>query len=443
VQREQTGIDAVPKGSGRRSWRSRARTAALVPALVFLAGAGVAACGSGTPSSTGGSGGTSTITGSSGDTTSTQPSTSTSTSTTSTLPPAPPIARGQQSTASAIPWSAVGAGWSVAIWNPGSTSAASTVFVVDPAGGRYAAATLPAGLSYPQVADWSGDKHRVLITSMAPGNTGGTVVTDVDLTTGATVGSFVVSDLGLDSDISFSRPDGLAILASSYGTKRGQPVTWHRYSPSGTVDQTFPSTFPKVGQSGGSALYTPDGTQVVIGASTGLAVVENTGAVEAQLPVPAAGVGCSVMRWWAPGEVLALCNSVTESTFWAVPLSGAAPTSLVSSKEAPFNVWQVDGNFYAQEGACSTLFIVKLNADGTQSNVLVPQTVSTDSEQVIGSTTNDLLVRATSSCDTAAKPVQPSLLWFNPTSNTSTVILGAPLNGGDVQSAVLYDSKGY
>jgi TolB protein len=444
VQSEQIDIDEVTGRSGRTSWRSRARTAALIPALVFLAGAGVAACGTGTPAASGGSGGSSTITGSSGDTTTTPSSAPTSTSAQTTLPPAPPLAAGQQGLGSAIPWSEVGTGWSVAIWNPGSASAASTVFVVDPAGGRYAAASLPASLSYPQISDWSGDKQRVLITSMEPGTGGGTVVTDIDLATGATVGNFVVGGAGLQSNITFSKPDGLAILAGSYASQGGQPVSWHRYSPSGAVEQTFPGTFPKVGKAGGTALYTPDGTQIVIGATNGLAVVENTGAVVGELPIPGASNGCDVLRWWQPGQALALCATSSGSTFWAVPTSGGAPIAIDSVLHAaPFNVWQANGTLYAQEGACGTVYIVKLGAGGSQTNVAVPETDSSDSEVVIGADGNDLMVRATSSCDTAGKPVQPSLLWFDVAKNTSTVILGTPVNGGDVQSAFLYDTEGY
>lgn len=421
-----------------------ARVAGLATGLLVLAGAVVTACGSGTPNGSGAG-----STGGGGDTvTSAQQSTSSSsststTSTSTTTPAAPPLGRGQQGPGSAIPWSKVGPGWTVALWNSAAASAQSTLFVVDPQGGRYAAATIATSPnSYPQISDWSGDKKRVLITSLTAGSSA-TTVTDIDLTTGATVGSFAVGGLGIASGVSFSRPDGLAIIAGAYPPQGGQ-ITWRRYSPSGTVELKFPNAFTKVGKIGASALYTPDGTQVVFGTDAGLAVVENNGAVTAQLPVPSA-TSCQVLRWWQRSEVLAICTlHFGPEDFWAVPISGAAPTLVASvSQGAPFNVWQAGGGLYAQEGACGTVFIVKLAANGTQTGVTIPDTLSSDSEQLLGAYGNSLLVRATASCDTAAKPVQPSLLWYDVLKNTSTFILGTPINGGDVQSAFLYDSEGY
>jgi TolB protein len=432
--------DDIEKGA--RSWRRLTRTAAGASALLVLAGAGVSACGTGTGTGTGASGGGSTTTTAptGGDTTTT--AATTSSSTTTTAPPAPPLARGQQGAESAIPWSEVGQGWSVALWSSSVSARQDTVYVVDPGGGRYAAASIPAA-NYPSITDWSGDKQRVLISSETPGTAGGTTITDLDLATGATIGSLNLTNVGVLSDISFTRPDGLAIIVASYGP-HGGAAHWVRYSPTGPVELNFPDTFAKVGAATDSALYTPDGDDIVIGAAKGLAVVENSGTVASQVPVPGASMGCEVMRWWQPGEALALCTAASgDQRFWSVPVSGAAPTEIVSPNGgAPLGLWQVDGDLYAQEGACGTLYITKLAADGTPTNVSVPGTLSSDSEVVIGANGSDLLVRATSSCDTAVK-VAPSLLWFDVATNASTVILGTPLNGGDVESAFLYDAQGY
>jgi hypothetical protein len=427
--------DDIDKGA--RSGRRLTRTAAGASALLVLAGAGVAACGTGTPSSSGGF--TTTTAPTSGDTTA--PST-TSSSTTTTAPPAPPLSRGQQGAGSAIPWSEVGAGWSLALWSSSASAQQDTVFVVDPGGGRYAAASIPAA-NYPEIADWSGDKQRVLIASATAGTSGeGTTITDLDLATGATVGSFNVANAGIISDISFTRPDGLAIVAASYGP-HGGAADWTRYSPTGKVELAFPSTFPKVGSANANALYTPDGDDIVIGAAHGLAVVENSGKIVSELPVRGA-TSCSVLRWWQPDVALASCYpSSGPETFLQVPLSGAAPITITSTPEGPTNIWQADGALYAQEAACGTLSIAKLGPTGSPTIISVPGTLGSDSEVVVGANNNDLLVRATSSCDTAGRPVEPSLLWFDLATNTTTVILGAPLNGGSVESAFLYDAQSY
>jgi hypothetical protein len=435
MQVEINGADEQPR-KGRRA----ARTAFAASGLLVLA-IGAAACGSGssTPSSSGSTSSTSTSTSST--------STSTSTSTTTTLPP--PLARGQQGTGSAIPWGEVGAGWSVAIWSPGS-SRPSTIFVVDPQGGRYAAASLPASNTYYAISDWSGDKQRVLVTSGAANAVNSTTVTDIDLATGATVGSFDVTGLGILSAVEFSRPTGLDILAGSYPAQGGQPILWRRYSPTGTVQQTFPGTFSQVGSADDSAVYTPDGAAVVIGATSGAALVENNGTVETQLPVPGASQGCQVMHWWEPGEVLALCSSSSgAASFWAVPVSGAAPTEVTPIAEEnagggdPLDLWQVDGSLYAQFGVCGTLFIDKIVPGSAGTAVAVPGTASSGSQRVTGVYGDNIQLIATSSCDTAAPAVQPSLFTFDVATGTSTVLLGAPLNGGSVVSAFLYDSEGY
>src|SRR4029077_7081085 len=120
--------------------------------------------------------------------------------------------------------------------------------------------------------------------------------------------------------------------------------------------------------------------------TNGLAVVENSGSVVGELPVPGASYGCQVLRWWQPGQPLALCSGSKGQTFWDVPLTGGAPTAVVSGGQggSAFDIWQINGSFYAQEGVCGTLLLDKLSPTGVGSPVTVPGTLASDSLQVIG-----------------------------------------------------------
>jgi TolB protein len=83
------------------------------------------------------------------------------------------------------------------------------------------------------------------------------------------------------------------------------------------------------------------------------------------------------------------------------------------------------------EGACGYQFLAKLNADGTTSPVSVAGVDKGRSAIVTGFSGGDLDLLATASCGGGQ-----SLFDYNPGTNTSTVLLGPPLNGGGVIKAV-------
>ena len=83
-------------------------------------------------------------------------------------PPRPALlALGQQGSRQSVPWSQVGSGWLLATLTEGGAKRGAeqeALYLVDPAGGRYLLATLPAGEA---LQDWSGDGARALLTSVS------------------------------------------------------------------------------------------------------------------------------------------------------------------------------------------------------------------------------------------------------------------------------------
>ena len=88
------------------------------------------------------------------------------------------------------------------------------------------------------------------------------------------------------------------------------------------------------------------------------------------------------------------------------------------------------------EGACGYQYLAKLTADGTTSPVSVSGVDTGHSVIVAGVNGSDLDLKATASCGGGQ-----SLIDYNPSTNTSTVLLGPPVNGGGVIAAVPYPGQ--
>jgi len=360
---------------------------------------------------------------------------------------APPLARGAQASRSAIPWSQVGPGWMLAIWGPAPIPApgeqppagsltqdneTTTLFLVNPIGGRYVVTTF-APPANRQVVDWSPDRRRALLEHFgtSPG------VDQLDLTTGVVRAVSVEPSL---ARASYTRPAGRAVLVG-----REVPATGGSLRPAlvrlgldGAQQQSYPMDFPTVGQYGGSDISTPDGTQLVLGTSKGMAVLGNGGTIIRELTV--GGANCSPVRWWSAGVVLASCLSA-DSTYprlWLVPLSGAAPTTLTAPSAAAgdlgdIDAWRIPSGTFAQSlGGCGSEYVSRVGADGATTRVEVPGVDPTKTIVVLGSHDDQLVLQASPACGGGQ-----SLLWFSPSADTTTVVLGPPLNGGAVLGGLL------
>jgi hypothetical protein len=373
-----------------------------------------------------------------------------------------PLAWNRQAARRAIPWKQVGRGWVLALWGsspppsqdgpPSAPVAGETasLYLLDPEGGRYLITTVPLA-DTPTLGSWSGSGRRALLVGQTTtGENPGTEVTEIDLASGA-VQTILLTP---STTVSFTNPHGLALLATTTGTTS----VLQRLSADGTMQLAYPTQFPPLGAFNGSSRESPDGTQIAMGTNSGgIALVDNAGHIERNLPVPGADV-CVPERWWpaspspspspspsaspSPSEVLASCYGITSgfSALWLLPTSGAPPSALTvpppagSQDAGDQDAWQVGTNTYLQdEGACGYEYLGVLGSGHTTDPVAVPDVPKGESQLVLGAVKNQLLLQTAVACG-----ADISLLWFNPQSQVTKVVLGPGANGGNVMTALLF-----
>ncbi len=92
---------------------------------------------------------------------------------------------------------------------------------------------------------------------------------------------------------------------------------------------------------------------------------------------------------------------------------------------------------YVQAAAgCGVVYLASLNHDGTTTPVDVPGVDNSDSVGVLGTAGNLVEVFATAGCGGGQ-----SVMWFDPVTKATAVVLGPPLNGGGVTSALAYPDQ--
>ncbi|OBK46875.1 hypothetical protein A5655_08755 [Mycobacterium sp. 1081908.1] len=366
-----------------------------------------------------------------------------------------PAAHGVEAAIETIPWSQVGPGWMLALWSlaishrpgekrdpnePDANKVTTTLFLVDPAGGRYPITTFQPG-STARLLDWSGDRTHALMYRTKPGSLYDASAVAVDLRNGNQT-TFPIADGG---PIGFARPDGTAMLISR-GHYPAQP-TLQRVDLSGKEELTYP-----VGpEYKGGALPAPDGTRLVLGTVDGLALMGGDGTPGKQLPVPGKLTVCSPVRWWTSTVVLANCTDTGRFShtgqLWQVPVDGTTPTALTAvnsgaGRDPGFDgdlgdtdAWQLpSGTFMQSIGGCGTVFLSRLTPDGHATRVKVPGL--SDSVVVNGVSGDKLVLVAKAGCGPGT-----SLLTYDPAANTFTALLGPTINGGSVAQAIVYPGR--
>ncbi len=361
----------------------------------------------------------------------------------------------QQASRHHVPWSSISSQWSLALWSANSavgegeknpsnvTNPTRTLFLVTPNGGRYDIADLSH--SSATLIDWSPSTDRALLEEF-PSCPPGTlcpvlpqaVLTTMDLKTAATtsVFTFPPSNTVFLESVTFTRPRGRALLVDTQ-TNDQQRLT--RYSLTGTVQQQYPNSFGSAGRFMGSQLSSPNGTSLVLGTSHGIAIVKNDGAEQAHYVVDKKMFDCSPTRWWNTTTVLASCMSETSlQQLFLISTKDGTVTALTEPPRSPdngdMNAWQLASGVYVQTaGGCGSVYLSVLGADHRTTPVSIPKVDQASSTFVLGATRTALLLHATLSCGPGR-----SLVWFNPHTGTTRVVLGPPLNGGSVEAALAY-----
>jgi tellurite resistance protein TerC len=348
-------------------------------------------------------------------------------------PTTAPLRAGQQGTRQDVPWSQVGPGWMLATQTPARSGSATTLFLIDPAGGRYSMDTLPANSSQPDMLlAWSGDGQRALLEGDRPFSQ----MEVLNLRTGTGAKFSLGSEV---SAFGFTRPDGTAILASTDATR----PRLERFSLTGALEQVYPSSFTGHGYfNGNSAVYSPDGTELAVSTSGAMELMSNEGKAIRALPVSPSAQSCLPVRWWTTTDLLAMCTPPHSgvSQLWLVPASGARPTALTASPASrgdlgDLDAWPLPSGTYVQDaGACGYTYLAKLQPNRQTTPVKVAGVPQGDSVIGLGSYAGRLAIQARTPCGPGS-----SVLWYSPASGTTTPLLGgtAP-GGGSVDSAFLY-----
>jgi hypothetical protein len=371
---------------------------------------------------------------------------------TSTSTVAQAAAHGVEAPLGAVPWSQVGPGWLLATWSPapgrrhGQTpapgeptleTATTTLYLVDPAGGRYPITTFPPSRDSepPRLVDWSGDGSRALL-EVSDG------LIDVDLHTGKqttiTVPGAIIP-AGFNVIARYTRPDGKAVLLSKANDPSRQE-SLERIDLAGNHQLTYP-----VGPDfRGQYLSTPDGTQLVLGTASGLALMGNDGTPGKALPVPGKNA-CSPVRWWdsAATTVLTSCVEQGYPRLWLVPIGDGTLTALTApiagtatSDAGDVNAWQLPAGTYVQAlGGCGFEYLARLNAvGGPTTRVSVPGVEG--SVVVVGANGGHLDLQAKAPCGGGQ-----ALFDYDPAAGTTAVLLGSTVNGGGVIEARAYPGR--
>jgi hypothetical protein len=333
-------------------------------------------------------------------------------------PSARVLAAGQTGTRAAVPWSKVGPDWALAMFSAAqggegirAQAGPSTLYLVDPAGGKYSLFTWPAlsPVALWQLRAWSGDTRRALFTSQS-----GTreEVHQLQLGTG-TITSFTLP--ANVTVVGYTRPDGLNIIAAKWSGSAG---TLQRYSLTGRLQKTLASV-----RDISQVAYQPDGVTLAASVADGLELVSNGGGVIRTLPVPGANGGCSPVRWWTANTILASCFNLNgQWRMWLVPASGAKPAALTPARTHPtfdfgdFNAWQLSSGLYVNGyGACGSLVLGRQPAHGPEQQVDVPGAAS---PLVVTATRTSLMVERNNGCAPGV-----SLVWFDPATHAMDVAI--------------------
>jgi hypothetical protein len=361
--------------------------------------------------------------------------------------PALVLGSGRTASPSRVPWRRVGPGWALVVYTTATPFAtrpkpgATTLYLVDPAGGKYVM------YRWPQVpADggvyllaWSGDGKRVMLrVYTGAGSTG-----QLDQLTLATGRLTRLKLPASASPITYTRPDGEAVLANRL-LRSPARVQLVRYSLSGSLEKVV-FTLKTTSDNGGlinigeSSPYNPAGTAIALTAAPGgvtaaehTVLISNTGGL---LRTYRSTNSCLFLGWWTAGQLLTM-NCAAKRLF-VTPVSGARPTPLTPASTSPNrfvqDAWRLGGRVYVQLSgpACGTGSVGVIRGGRLASVAKVPKGAT-----VVTASRSGFLVVAEGCMGSSG------LLWFNPRNSAEVHVLGQNQGQGVIGWMPYYELNG-
>jgi hypothetical protein len=370
------------------------------------------------------------------------------------------LGAGKTGNLSAIPWSLIGTGWTLAevsTAQPGPDGTATsggtvTTYLVDPVGGKYQIQSSPGPA--PVLLGWSGNAQEALFEVPPGSSSTGVGYELLSLTTGS------MSALSLPAGVSavgFTRPDGLNILAVNQTATAYQ---LERFNLQGTYQATIGSlpvkqgvtpNWPDCGMECG-ALSSPTGLYAVWGvAGDEMQLVSNAGGpVIRRLSVPDSGSpsSCVPVTWWSTDAVLASCGVTGQPSdvarLWLVPADGTTPTPVTDASGSPSGTgtltgaWQAAGAVYVNStdfAECASAAsgpggLAAATVSGGSLRQLSVRGTTNNHTSVVSAVDGRLLLLAETSC-----PGSSALLWLNPSTGATQTLLSAPASEVGVVAA--------
>ena len=373
-----------------------------------------------------------------------------------TKPPVRMLSAGHVGLRGSVPWSLVGAGWTLAEFSTAApqsggqppASGDSTAFLVDPKGGRYVIHQWPAGPA-PTLIAWSGDGRHALFGD-------GSGYSVLSLLTGRLTTLAVPAGVTVTG---FTRPDGTAVLAIA---QEGNRYKLQRYMLTGAFQglvATMPrhpaqQSWPEGCTSACAAISSPDGDLDVWAVNGGgMEVVSNAGGGAVRLHAPGSGhpSACTPISWWNSDTVLASCDDSGggsgTTALWLMPDRGGRPSPLTTASGGPSGdlvvggAWRAGNQVYVTSatsnqcsGAASGPGGLSIGRNGPSTAVAVSGSTG-NRNAIVASLGGRLLVLAQTSC-----PGSESLLWLNPSSGATQPLLTSTAAEAGVTAAVPYGS---
>jgi hypothetical protein len=336
-----------------------------------------------------------------------------------------------------VPWRSVGKGWilgTVAGTEAGEDNGPQTLYLVSPTGQRYKLGAAPDGA---YLVDWSGSSADALFVDQ-PNNSDKATIDVLNLKTGQLNGFNVYSGGGDYISVSFVRPSAQGILVLASASSSGGYLPVQRYSLTGARQQCYPNSFPGAGSGAWGYTESPSGAGLVVDTQNGLEVMSNAGQLVRFLKQPHGFSSCGTLNWWSSQTVLAQCSSQSVTELWAFPLAGARPTQVSTKAQSStfLGAWRLPSGTYAQEAACGSSWLERLNSNGTGTQLLIPGATNAGNVVPLGTYGNEMPLWVTGGCD--GHTPYSKVDWYNPRANAATTVLGASAGGGFVSDAILF-----